>query len=68
MPVAGAELGEVGVAVVRELCWIHWDDVGAEVGRLLRLEDEYVVYCLPMDSGGRMCWVTTAANPCATNP
>ena len=35
---------------LRTLAWIHWDDVRGQLGRLVRLDKNAVVYALPMDT------------------
>ncbi len=34
---------------VRNVAWIHWDDVGGQIGRFVRLDGECVVYSLPLE-------------------
>ncbi len=44
LPALGVEHG------VRALSWDFWDDVDLQVGRLVRIAGDEVVYSLPMDS------------------
>ena len=35
---------------VKQLAWIHWDDLELKMGRFVRLAGREIIYTLPMDS------------------
>ena len=49
MSVAGVE----DAGVVQRVAWVHWDNVESQIGRLVRLDGDSIVYSLPMELVGR---------------
>ena len=47
-PVLDAAIGPMDT--VANVSLVHWDDVDKQVGRVVRLDGDAVVYTLPMDS------------------